>query len=60
MGYGRTGGLRSAASAELPRHGRHPHVLLRGLARLAREYSGEVDARGEALLPQRTHYLSRQ
>lgn len=46
MGYGRPGGLRSAASAELPRHGRHPHVLLRGLARLAREYSGEVDARG--------------
>lgn len=60
MGYGWPGGLRSAAAAELPRHGRDPHVLLRGLARLAREYSGEVDARGETLLPQRTHYLSRQ
>jgi hypothetical protein len=45
-----------AATAVLPRHGRDPDVFLHRLARLAGEYSREVDARGQALLPQRSHY----
>lgn len=60
MGHGRDGELRPPAPALLPRHRRHPHVLLRGLARLPREHPREVDARGEALLPQCSHYPDRE
>lgn len=60
MGHGRPGGLRPLAAAVLPRHGRHPDVLLGGLARLAREHPREVDARGEALLPLGADHPRRQ
>ena len=60
MGHGRDGELRPPAPALLPSHRRHPHVLLRGLTRLSREHHREVDARGEALLPQCSHYPDRE
>ena len=60
MGHDRDGELRPPAPALLPRHRRHPHVLLRGLTRLSREHPREVDARGEALLPQCSHYPDRE
>lgn len=60
MGYGRPRRLRSLAAALLSGHGRHSDVLLDRLARLAGEHPGEVDARGEALLPERTHHFGRQ
>ena len=60
MGHGRDGELRPPSPALLPRHRRHPHVLLRGLTRLSREHPREVDARGEALLPQCSHYPDRE
>jgi hypothetical protein len=45
-----------AATAVLPRHGRDPDVFLHRLPRLSGEYSREMDAGGQALLPQRSHY----
>lgn len=56
MGHGRPGRLRPTAAAILPRHGRHPHVLLGGLSGLAREHPREVDAGGKALLSERAHH----
>lgn len=55
MGHGGTGGLRPSAATVLPGHGRGARVFLAGLARLVGEHRREVDARGEALLPQRAH-----
>ena len=60
LGYGWPGRLRPSETPVLPRHGRHPHVLLHRQPRLTREHTWEVDARGQTLLSKRTHYTRRK
>lgn len=48
LGYRRPGGLRPAATAELPGHGRHPNVLQHRFAGLAGQHSREVDTGSES------------
>ena len=60
VGHGRAGGLRPPAAALLPRHRRDPHVLLDRQSRQSGEHPREVDARGEALLPERADHPRRQ
>ena len=51
VGHGGPGGLRPAAAPLLPRHRRHPPLLLRVQPRQSREHSRALGARGQALLP---------
>ena len=60
VGHGRSRRLWSVETLVISRYGCHSNVLLNWLARLTAEHSGEVGARGQTLLSQRTNRSRRQ